>query len=95
MFTEDLSTFFDTDAFGQSATLAGVAVVGIFDAPGVQGSVGGIGMASTQPVFTLASASVPAAPVGAALVIGSATYAVVNHDPDGTGISRLILERAA
>ena len=96
MFAEDLPTFFDTTTgFAQPATLAGVAVVGIFDADYQAASVGAFGMASTQPVFTLPSTSVPANPEGLVLVTNSITYTVAAHEPDGTGISRLILERSA
>ena len=51
-------------------------------------------MASTQPAYTLPSVSVPANPVGLALVIGATSYVVAAHEPEGTGVSRLLLERA-
>ncbi len=95
MFTEDLSAFFSTAEFATAATLNGVAVAGIFDAPLALGGVGEYGMASTQPAYTLPSVSVPANPVGLALVIGATSYVVAAHEPDGTGVSRLLLERAA
>lgn len=95
MFTEDLSVFFSTSEFATAATLNSVAVAGIFEAPGAPGSVGELGMAGVQPVYTLPSASVPANPVGLALVLGAVNYVVAAHEPDGTGLSRLILERAA
>ena len=95
MFTEDLSAFFSTAEFATAATLNGVAVSGIFDAPLALGGVGEYGMASTQPAYTLPGASVPANPVGLALVIGATSYVVAAHEPDGTGVSRLLLERAA
>lgn len=95
MFTEDLTAFFDTTTgFAQNATLAGGAVAGIFDNAFALGSVGPYGMASTQPTLTLATTSVPADPVGAACVVGGINYVVAAHEPDGTGISRLILEAA-
>ena len=95
MFPEDLPAFFNTAEFAQPATLAGVAVVGIFDGAYAQASVGTYGMASTQPAFTLASASVSGDPVGLTLVTGGITYTVAAHEPDGTGMSRLILEHSA
>jgi hypothetical protein len=77
------------------AVVNSVAVPAIFDAAYAQGSVGAYGMASSQPVLTLATADVPATPVGAAVVVGAASYLVAEHQPDGTGISRLLLEAAA
>jgi hypothetical protein len=45
-------------------------------------------------MLTLPTAHVPASPVGKAAVVGSTTYTIVEHQPDGTGVSRLMLERA-
>lgn len=94
MFTEDLGAFFSAQEFATPATLDGVAVCGIFDAPSAPGLGGEYGLASTQPAYTLPSASVPDDPEGLALVIGAASYVVAAHQPDGTGVSVLILERA-
>jgi hypothetical protein len=52
------------------------------------------GMASTMPSLTLPTASVPASPVGKAAVVSGSNYVVVEHQPDGTGVSTLLLERA-
>jgi hypothetical protein len=91
-FTEDLTPFF-TD-FAVSAVLGGVVVAGIFDRAYQSGSVGVAGFASTQPVLTLPTASLAGDPVGLALVVNASTYSVVAHEPDGTGISLLMLEAA-
>ena len=92
-FPEDLSMFFNPDEFADPATLGGVAVKGLFDKAYAFGEVGGSGMASTQPVYTLATSAVPANPVGTTLVVGGVTYSVAAHEPDGTGVSLLLLER--
>ncbi len=92
-FTEDLSVFFNEDEFAVSATLDGASVTGIFDNGYTLGTVGPTGMASSQPMFRLATASVPASPVGKSLVTGGTTYSVAEHQPDGTGVSTLMLER--
>lgn len=92
-FTEDLSQFFVEADFAQAATLNGVAVTGIFDNSYITGAVGPAGMASTGPIFTLPTADVPASPVGKTLVTGGVTYTVAEHQPDGTGVSALMLER--
>lgn len=92
MFVEDHSIF--TADFGVNVTLAGQTVRGIFDNGFALGDVGMAGMAGTQPVLTLPTALVPASPVGAAAVVNAANYVVAAHEPDGTGMSRLLLERA-
>ncbi len=91
---EDISVFFDTDEFAVNATLDHVEVRVIFDNGFTQGSVGLSGMSSSQPSMTLASAQVPANPVGLGASVNGSEYLVAAHEPDGTGLSRLILETA-
>lgn len=93
MFTEDTTAFFAD--FGAPATIGGTAVVGIFDNGHTLGAVGPFGIASAQPRLTMATAAVPANPVGQACTVASGTYTVAEHQPDGTGISVLLLEVAA
>ena len=94
-FAEDLSVFFNSAEFAATAaTLGGVAVAAIFDNGYASAGVGAYGMAGSAPALTLATASVPADPVGLAAVVGGVSYLVAAHEPDGTGISRLLLETA-
>lgn len=90
MFTETLDPFF-TD-FGQPATVGGVEATVIFDAAYNAANIGSMVMASTQPAITLATVKVPANPVGQSVVMGGKTYTIAAHEPDGTGISTLMLE---
>lgn len=76
------------------ATLGGLAVQGIFKRAYVEVGTG-MGMASTAPTFRLASTGVPASPVGMPLVIDAVNYAIAASEPDGTGMTLLILERTA
>ena len=92
---EDLSVFFSPSEFADTATLGGVAVTAIFDKGFALGNVGAYGMVSTQPTLTLATANVPASPEGQAAVVNGVAYLVASHEPDGTGVSRLMLEKAA
>lgn len=94
MFAADLATFFAPPA-GQAVTVGGMVVFAIFDNGYALGSVGPFGMASTQPTLTLATANVPAAPEGQAAVVNGVAYVVATHEPDGTGVSRLLLEMSA
>jgi hypothetical protein len=89
-FAEDFNAFFEAGGFAVSATLGGVAVRGIFDGAYAVQDLGGE-VAGSTPAFTLPSASVPANPVGLALVVGGATYKVVEPIPDGTGVTTLRL----
>ena len=76
-----------------TATLNGVEVAGVFDNSYRAGDIG-IGMASTQPAFTTLTANVTGEAVGQLLVIHGTSYYVAAHEPDGTGMSLLLLEVA-
>jgi hypothetical protein len=104
--TENLLTFFAD--FGEDGTLAGTGVRGIFDAPNADMPGDGVGMANNEPSFLMRSADVPSAAytttadVQLVLTAGAAvrgagfpaTYNVVAVQPDGTGLTRLILREA-
>ena len=85
MIQDPIRVFFNPGEFGVEATLAGQPVVGILDKGYALGNVGLVGMAGTQPVFTCPT---PAGdPVGRMLIVGSESYVVAAHEPDGTGVS--------
>jgi len=88
VFVEDLAPFFSD--FGQPATLAGVAVTGIFDNPYTEA----FGMASRVPIFQLPTEDLGAAVQGSTLVTGGVTFRVTAVQDDGTGVTTLILERS-
>lgn len=89
MFAEDFDLFL-TD-FGTQATLAGGAnVTGIFDAS----SIDILTAASVGPVFLTPSSGISALVYGSPITINSLAYVVRQIEPDGTGMTRLVLERA-
>lgn len=90
MFAEDLSPFFNAAEFGQAATLDGAAVTGIFDNAYTEA----FGMASRAPMFTLQSSQAASATQASVLVVGATTYRVTSVQPDGTGVTTLLLERS-
>lgn len=90
--TENLASFFSD--FAVSCTVNGQARRGIFDAGTRFGSIATAGIASAQPMLTIATADIAADPVGQAVVVNATSYVVAAHDADGTGISTLMLERA-
>jgi hypothetical protein len=93
MFTEDLTAFFSD--FGVTATVGGASVQVIFDNASQGMQVGILGMAGTQPAITCKTADLAADPVGLAALVGGVAYTITQHEPDGTGISRCLLETAA
>ena len=88
-FTEDLTPFFRVAEFASSATLDGVSVTGIFD----NQYIDTLGVASRQPMFTLPTADAAAATQASVLIVEGVTYRVRSIEPDGTGVTVLMLER--
>lgn len=91
MFTEDLSVFFDLAGHGTAATVAGQAVVGIWDNGYAEAFDA---LALRGPRLMLPTASAAAATAGTAVVVASVNYRVTSVQPDGTGVTTLLLERA-
>mgnify|MGYP001403029669 CR=1 FL=1 len=87
MFTENLAPFFSD--FASAATLDGASVSGIFD----NQYIDTLGIASRQPMFTLPTADAAAATTSSVLVVEGVTYRVRSIEPDGTGVTMLMLER--
>ena len=89
MFAEDLAPFFAADGFATEATIGGAAVRVIFEQP--YADPFGAALDSSQPQCWVPSASVSNLRQGAAVVIGSSDYKVERIEPDGTGISRIVM----
>ena len=70
--------------------LDGVSVAGIFESEYMQAFDGMAGSATT---YRLASTSAASATTASVLVVGAASYRVRSVQPDGTGITVLLLER--
>lgn len=89
----DRLLFLSSDDFGVAATVGASTVYGIFDNPyfAVQG--GDVDIESDAPEFLLRSSDVTAQSiaVGTTLTISSASYVVVSAQPNGTGMTRLVL----
>lgn len=91
MFTEDLTAFLPD--FSVPATLPGGSVVQvIFDA--AFSAPFGQAIESTQPVFVARTEDVGSLVQGSEVVIGSVTYQVERVEPNGTGMSRVVLYEA-
>lgn len=83
----DLPVFFAD--FGVDATLDGTAVRGILDSEYMQ-AFGGI--AGSATAFMLPSTAAAAATNTSVLVASGTTYRVRSVQPDGTGVTTLLLE---
>lgn len=72
-----------------SAVVDGVAVNGIFD--NAHGDA--FGIAGSVPTLSCASDEIDAER-GDAVTIGATSYTITNVEPDGTGMTRLMLQEA-
>ncbi|MBU0752367.1 MAG: hypothetical protein KJ787_13925 [Gammaproteobacteria bacterium] len=88
-FTEDLTQF--TADFGVAATVGAVSLTGIFN-NAYQDAFGLV--AGSSPVLLVVSAAAPSAAVGDSVTVGSTSYTIARVEPDGTGITRLLLQEA-
>lgn len=82
-----------------AAVIGGTQVYGVFEMPFELGSVGLAGMATSQPELLVAATDLPAAvrqdPAGEPIEVAGRNYRVAESRPDGTGITRLLLEASA
>lgn len=84
----DLDEFFDADDFGIAAVVDGEAVTGIFDNIYVEIE----GVSGTHPVLTCKTSAVSHASQGDTVTIAGISYRIASIEPDGTGVTQLILE---
>jgi len=76
--------------FGVAATLNSVAISGIFD----NDYADAFGMAGAQPSLTVKTSDAAETVRGVAVVVGGINYTVAEQpEPDGTGITKLKLEK--
>ena len=96
-FTEDLTAFFDLDEFADAATFTpagggpAFTVNGIFDAPYQLNSARDVQIDTDKPRFTCRSSDVTAVRREDGCTIAGRQYDVLAVEPDGTGVSVVVL----
>lgn len=91
MFVEDLSEFFDTaDGHAIAVTIGGVSMDAILS----NNAGDALLAAGSQPRLTVRSSDVSATVRGTAVVVSGTSYTVAKIEHDGTGIARVLLEKA-
>lgn len=91
-FTEDLTAFFDPADFGTVATFNAVSVNGTFDDPSKEYHLGQAGISDSRPTFTGRTADLAAATYNSIITINGINWVVVDVNPDGTGVTTLVLK---
>lgn len=102
MLQENLNVFFDKRFGGVDATVAGAPVVGNFSNEYVEVDNGVAPVVGLKPVLAVKSSDAVGAVTGtdvtveeeeAGVVVRTGTYKVIIQQPDGTGVTILILEK--
>lgn len=81
------------ESAGREILLSGQPAFGVFDRSFFSADAGGVGIESSMPSLLAVDEDVVAVAHGSAIVIDAVTYHVVNIQPDGTGFTRLLLEK--
>ncbi len=87
-FAESFAGYFAD--YGVNATIGAATVRGIFD----DAYQDALGMGGTAPALICAASDVASATTGTALTINAVAYTVVSKQPDGTGMTRLVLQES-
>lgn len=87
-FTENLDAFLSTDEFAVSATLGASTFSVIFDRAHLES----LGISTTQPMLIAKTSDVSSATRGTSITVNGSAYTIMDNQPDGTGISALMLE---
>jgi hypothetical protein len=88
---EDRLSFLDPDEFGIAATVGTATVYGIFD--DAHEAIFDDEVGTTAPQFVCRTADVTSVVRGTSIVINSVTYKVTAVEPDGTGMTTLVLSK--
>lgn len=100
----DRARFLSADDFGAEATYLTAAsvsasIIGIFDNPHLGLRMGDVEVADREPSFLCQSAELPSGGSGGdggdTLTVGGITYKVIEHRPDGQGMTLITLGRSA
>ena len=73
-----------------TATIGAAQVEGIFD----NAYLDALGFSGATPVFNCISSAVSGVAQGDAVAIGGINYTVIRIEPDGIGMTRLVLQEA-
>lgn len=90
--TSDLSTLLGTDDFGVAGAITdGATINGIFDDASEMVNAETGAVETTNPQFICRTADVSSVVIATVITISSTPYSVIGIQPDGTGLTTLIL----
>lgn len=83
------------DALTDEVTINGIPVNGMFSAPWLQPQIGRLNTGMIEPQVAVRDADATGVNKGDPVEANGGSYEVVNIEPDGTGVTALILRPAA
>ncbi len=89
--TNDLDIFLNADEFAVDVTYLAATIQGIFDAPFSSAVAGEMGIESSLPQVTVKTSDVASAVHGQTMTINSVVYQIIGIQPDGTGMTTILL----
>jgi hypothetical protein len=89
--TNDLDIFFNSEEFAVDVTYNAATIQGIFDAEFSSAVEGEMGVESTVPQVLLKTSDVPSVAHNETMTINSVVYKVIGIQPDGTGMTLILL----
>lgn len=94
----DLVTDMDSvifDTLTDDVTINGLPVKGMFSAPWLQPQIGRLNTSIVEPQVVVRDADAVGVEKGHSVVANGDNYEIVNIEPDGSGVTALILRPAA
>lgn len=89
----DLDTFLDTDEFGVEVAYGSGIIKGIFDNVFIADQQGEVDVETLQPQVTVKTSDVSGIAQGDTMTIDSVDYNVIGIQPDGTGLTNILLSK--
>jgi hypothetical protein len=93
-FDDDLNEMLDEDDHADIATHDGHRIPGIFNRAFYMQDAGDVGVESSEPVFSTQDCYTDQIQHRDTITISNRDYSVVSKQPDGKGLTRLILRNA-
>ncbi len=88
---DDLDIFLDDEEFAVDVILNSVTIQGIFDNEFLQALEDNIGVETTHPQGQFKTSDVSSAVHGDTMTINSVVYNIIGIQPDGTGMTLILL----
>ncbi len=89
----DLDTFLDSDEYAVQITYNSGTIKGIFDNAFVEDQQDDIDVETLQPQVTVKTSDVTGLTQGDTMTINSVVYNVIGIQPDGTGLTNVLLSQ--